>query len=107
MMGDHAAMVSMLTGPTSSLVLLLGIIVAVWRVFTQSVLPSLKAWVDKHLTQVDDLLEQHAQDREAWLQSMRDCHERSDTMLGQLERIDRRVGGLYARLPPAPADQAG
>ena len=105
-MDDHAAMVSMLTGPTSSLVLLLGILVAVWRVFTQSVLPSLKAWVDKHLTQVDDLLEQHKQDREAWLTSMRDCHERSDAMLGQLERIDRKVGGLYGRLPPAPPQEA-
>jgi hypothetical protein len=104
-MEDHAALVSMLTGPTSSLVLLLGMLVAVWRVATQSVLPAVKAWVDKHLTQVDDLLEQHAADREAWLASMRDCHERSDALMGQLERIDRRVGGLYSRLP-APSQES-
>ena len=102
-MDEHAALVSMLTGPTSSLVLLIGMLVAVWRVVTQSILPAGKAWVDKHLTQVDELLEQHAADREAWLQSMRDCHDRSDALTQQLDRIDRRVGGLYSRLPPQDA----
>ena len=99
-MQDHAALLSMLTGPTSSLVLLLGMLVAVWR----TLVPAVKAWVDKHLTQVDSLLEQHEKDREAWLQSMRECHDRNDILLGNLERIERKVGGLYARLPQ---DQAG
>ena len=97
-MEEHAALLSMLTGPTSSLVLLLGMLVAAWRVATQSVLPAVKGWVDKHLTQVDALLEQHQQDRD-----MDECHKRADAMLGQLERIDRKVGGLYGRLPPQDA----
>jgi hypothetical protein len=96
-MDEHAAMVSMLTGPTSSLVLLIGMLVAVWRVVTQSILPAGKAWVDKHLKQVDELLEQHAADREAWLASMRDCHDRSDAMTQQLDTIERKIGGLYGR----------
>ena len=102
-MEEHAALLSMLTGPTSSLVLLLGMLMGAWRVTTQSVLPAVKGWVDKHLTQVDALLEQHQQDRDAWLRNMDECHKRADAMLGQLERIDRKVGGLYGRLPPQDA----
>jgi hypothetical protein len=34
---------------------------------------------------------------------MDECHKRADAMLGQLERIDRKVGGLYGRLPPQDA----
>ena len=51
-----------------------------------------------------EAFEQHEKDREAWLQSMRECHDRNDILLGNLERIERKVGGLYARLPQ---DQAG
>ena len=102
-MEEHAALLSMLTGPTSSLVLLLGMLVAAWRVATQSVLPAVQGWVDKHLTQVDAMLAQHQKDRDAWLRNMDECNKRADTMLGQLERIDRKVGGLYGRLPPQDA----
>jgi hypothetical protein len=97
------ATLSMLTGPTSSLLLLLGMGLGLWRFTTRTVVPALKRWVDKHLAQVDNLLEQHAADREAWLASMRDCHARSDAMTQQLDRIDRRVGGLYSRLPAQDA----
>lgn len=91
------ATLSMLTGPTSSLLLLLGMGLGLWRFTTRTVVPALKRWVDKHLAQVDNLLEQHAADREAWLASMRDCHERSDALTSQIDTVSRKVGGLYAR----------
>jgi hypothetical protein len=74
------ATISLLTGPTSSLVLLLGMSLGLWRFGTQTILPAVKRWVDQHLNQVDELLAQHKADREAWLDSM-----------------ERKVGGLYKR----------
>lgn len=96
-MEEHAALLSMLTGPTSSLILLLTILYAVWKAVTQSIIPAVKAWVDKHLAQVDDLLESHGKDRDAWLKSMADCNDQNKQLQGTLERVERKVGGLYAR----------
>lgn len=91
------ATLSLLTGPTSSLLLLLGMGLGLWRFTTQTVLPAAKIWVDRHLDQVDELLKQHAKDRETWLQSMQDCHARAERMGAQLDTIERKIGGLYAR----------
>ena len=88
------ATISLLTGPTSSLLLLLGMGLGLWRFGTQTVVPAMRGWVDKHLAQVDDLLAQHAQDRETWLASMQDCHARAERMGAQLDTIERKVGAL-------------
>ena len=93
---DEAAL-SLLTGPTSSLLLLLGMGLGLWRFTTQTVLPAAKIWVDRHLDQVDKLLEQHEADRVAWLDSMQDCHQRAEQAGAQLSTIERKVGGLYGR----------
>lgn len=89
--------ISALTGPTSSLLLLLGMGVGLWRFLTQTVLPAVKKWVDQHLDQVDEILKQHEADRTAWLASMQDCHQRATTLNENIETVSRKVGGLYGR----------
>lgn len=91
------ATLSLLTGPTSSLLLLLGMGLGLWRFTTQTVLPAAKIWVDRHLDQVDKLLEQHEADRLAYLQGLQECQERSDKFCAQLDTVERKVGGLYGR----------
>ena len=88
---DDTSLVSLLTGPFSSLLLLAGMGMGLWRFVTQSVVPSAGRWVDSHLAQVDRLIDEHAKDREAWLSEMRECRETST-------RIERKIGGLYGRL---------
>jgi len=88
---DEQAWLSLATGPTSSLLLLLTIGLALWRFLQNTIIPACTRWVDSHLAQVDRLIDEHGKDREAWLESMRDCKE-------QGERIERKVGGLYAKL---------
>ncbi len=97
-MDEHTALLSLLTGPTSSLVLLLGILWGVYR-FVSGLIPTGRAWVSQHLDQVDTLLGQHQADREAWLESMRDGSTKHEEMVASLDRIERKVGGLYCRLP--------
>ena len=91
------ATLSLLTGPTSSLILLLGMSLGLWRFGTQTVAPAVKRWVDQHLNQVDELLKQHEADREAYLRGLRECQERSDQFRAQLDTVERKVGGLYGR----------
>jgi len=88
---DDTTLLQLVTGPTSSLILVLLAMGALWRFFHTTVVPAVSRWVDAHLAQVDRLIEEHGKDREAWLKSMSDCREQGD-------RIERKVGGLYGRL---------
>jgi len=88
---DESTLLTLATGPTSSLVLLLGMGLAGWRFMTQTIVPAASRWVDSHLAQVDRLIDEHAADRNAWLAEMQECRETS-------ARIERKVGGLYGKL---------
>jgi hypothetical protein len=88
---DDSFLLTLATGPTSSLVLLLGMGLAGWRFATGTIVPAASRWVDLHLQQVDRLIDEHAQDRHAWLTEMQECRETS-------ARIERKVGGLYGKI---------
>jgi hypothetical protein len=90
-MMDESTLLTLATGPTSSLILLLGMGLAGWRFVTQTLVPAASRWVDSHLAQVDRLIDEHAADRNAWLSEMQECRETS-------ARIERKVGGLYGKL---------
>jgi len=105
-MEEHAALLSMLTGPTSSLVILVIMLYGAWKMTTQTLLPKMSSWVDKHLSQVDDLLAQHTADREAWLVSMAECSKQQQEMQGTLQRVEREVGGIRTQLNTLSQDRA-
>lgn len=88
---DESTLLTLATGPTSSLILLLGMGLAGWRFVTQQLVPAASRWVDSHLAQVDRLIDEHAADRNAWLAEMQECRETST-------RIERKIGGLYGRI---------
>jgi len=99
-------LVSLLTGPASSVVLLVGIVWYAARFVKETVVPAGSALVVKHLAQVDAMIAQseaerlsHDASRIAWLDSMRECHEQGAKILDVTERTERKIGGLYARLP--------
>jgi len=96
---DEMTLIQLATGPTSSLILLCGIGLALWRVATQRVAPAAARWVDSHLAQVDSLIVEHSKDREAWLKDMATCRDQHKDLHVTLERVERKIGGLYSRLP--------
>jgi hypothetical protein len=101
---EHLELVSLLTGPASSVVLLVGLVWYAARFVKETVVPAGSALVVKHLAQVDAMIAQseaerlsHDADRIAWLESMRECHDASSKILEVSERCERKVGGLYSR----------
>lgn len=88
---DEAQWLSLATGPTSSLILLLGIFGGLWRVTTQRLAPAAARWVDAHLAQVDSLIAENKANREAWLESLH-------TLKEQGSRIERSVDVLHAKI---------
>jgi hypothetical protein len=103
-MEQHLEIISLLTGPASSVVLLVGLVWYAARFVKETVVPAGSALVVKHLAQVDAMIAQseaerlsHDADRIAWLESMRECHDASSKILDISERTERKVGGLYGR----------
>jgi ubiquinone biosynthesis protein UbiJ len=88
---DDASIVSLLTGPFSSLLLLAGMGLGAVRFFSGTVVPAVSRWVDQHLTQNATMIAEHRADREAWLLQVKECAD-------QGARIERKVNGLYKRL---------
>ncbi len=68
-------LISLLTGPFSSLLLLAGMGWGAVKFTSGTIVPAVTRWVDAHLKQVDSLIEEHGKDREAWLTSMKECRE--------------------------------
>ena len=88
---DDASIVSLLTGPFSSLLLLAGMGLGAWRFFSSNDVPAVSRWVDQHLESNSRMITEHAADRAAWRESVRDCREQHD-------RIEKKIGGIYHRL---------
>lgn len=96
---DENTLLTLATGPTSSLILLLGMGLTGWRFLHNQVFPAASRWVDSHLAQVDRLIDEHAADRNAWLAEMQECRETS-------ARIERKIGGLYGRIETLSSEKA-
>ena len=84
---DDMSLISLATGPFSSLVLLSGMGLGAWRFVTTTVVPLVTRWVDEQQAQSAKLLRQHEADRDAWLQSMQECHEQGQQILRKLDDI--------------------
>lgn len=80
----ESQIIPLVTGPASALGICLLIGLGVYRIIGNSLVPMLQRAIDRHLDSVDTMAKAHQAE-----------HER---ILGSLEKIDRKVGGIYARL---------
>jgi len=83
MMGE-AEVIPLITGPASALGICLLVGTGIYRLAANTLAPMLKAAIDRHLDSVDTMAKAHQAE-----------HER---ILHSLDKIDRKVGGIYARL---------
>jgi hypothetical protein len=88
---DDMSLISLATGPFSSLVLLTGMGLGVWRFSSTVIVPNVIRWIDEQQAQSAELLRQHEADREAWLQSMKECREQGMLILEKLDDISGRI----------------
>ncbi len=88
---EDTTLLQLVTGPTSSLILLLAGLGAAWRFFHQTIVPTAKAAVESHLEHVDKIIDEHAQDRAAWLESMRECKDQHRETIRKLDEIADRL----------------
>lgn len=82
-MGE-AEIIPLITGPASALGICLLVGTGIYRLAANTLAPMLKAAIDRHLASVDEMSRRH-----------QDQHEK---IISQLETVDRKLGGVYARL---------
>jgi hypothetical protein len=63
-------MIPLLTGPFSALILAITLLAVIYKLIVDHVAPAIKNYFDRHLEQVDRMIEEHRLDREAWQSSM-------------------------------------
>jgi len=80
----ESEIIPLVTGPASALGICLLIGTGVYRLAANSLAPMLKAAIDRHLDSVDQMAKSHNAE-----------HMR---IIETCERIERKVGGLYARV---------
>jgi len=88
---DDMSLISLATGPFSSLVLLTGMGLGMWRFSSTVIVPNVIRWIDEQQAQSAELLRQHEADREAWLTSMKECREQGMLILEKLDDISGRI----------------
>jgi hypothetical protein len=80
----ESQIIPLVTGPASALGICLLIGLGSYRLLAQNIVPLLKSAIDRHLDSVDSMAKAHQAE-----------HER---IITTLDKIDRKVSGVYARL---------
>ena len=80
----ESEIIPLVTGPVSALRICLLIGLGAYRILSQSIVPLIKAAIDRHLDSVDTMAKAHQAE-----------HER---IIAAVDKVDRKVGGIYARL---------
>ena len=81
----------MALGPFGALVVLCVVIYGIYSVGTKHLLPIVQGAVDRHLDQVDRMLEEHREDREIFKQTIEKIVDRLDKVEDDVAYIKGRM----------------
>lgn len=74
----------LVAGPASSTIILLLFFIVLYRMVDKKLIPAAGKWLQ-------DIIDQHREDREAWQESMSHCREHMIKIANTLDRIERRL----------------
>lgn len=90
------------TGPVAALALC---IMAIW-VVARWLAQNVPVWVDRHLNQIDNMVESHNEDREVYRESMREVNRSMQTLHGDLSVLKGDVKEIKDKISSNPAGQS-
>ena len=89
------------TGPVAALALCIGAIYFVARWVAQNV----PIWIDRHLNQIDNMVESHNEDREVYKDSMTEVNRSLVTLHGDLTVLKGDVSEIKQKIANNPTGQ--
>jgi len=82
---------NLILGPFGALVVMAIVLYGLYHVGTKHLLPLVKGAVDRHLDQVDHMLEEHSQDRELYRSTIERIVDRLDKVEDDVSYIKGRI----------------
>lgn len=81
----------LVTGPFGAFAVLLGVLIVSYNLVVKHLLPLAKHFIDNHLRQIDQLLEEHKQDRQVYKESI-------EKIINRLDKVEDDVAYIKGRI---------
>tara|TARA_R100000388_G_C7209340_1_gene142749 strand:+ start:162 stop:443 length:282 start_codon:yes stop_codon:yes gene_type:complete len=83
----------LVTGPFGAFAVLLGVMFCCWNLVVKHLLPLARHFIDNHLRQIDQLLEEHKEDRKIYKESIQKIIDRLDKVEDDVAYIKGSIDG--------------
>lgn len=90
----NTEIIQMLTGPFSAMVLAVILLVAVGRWLAENI----PLYLDRHLKQIDKMVESHNEDREMYRENLQTLSERHNLLIRDVQEIKQDVKNLAMKV---------
>ena len=92
---NYEELLALIMGPFGALVVLSAVLIGIYNLVVKHLLPLVRGGLDKHLSQIDTMLEQHKADRELYRESILFITQRLDKVEDDVAYIKGKLDGKF------------
>jgi len=90
---NYEELLALIMGPFGALVVLSAVLVGIYNLVVKHLLPVVRGGLDRHLSQVETMLEEHKKDRELYRESILFITQRLDKVEDDVSYIKGKLDG--------------
>ena len=90
---NYEELLALIMGPFGALVVLSAVLLGIYNLVVKHLLPVVRGGLDRHLSQVETMLEEHKKDRELYRESILFITQRLDKVEDDVSYIKGKLDG--------------
>ena len=90
---NYEELLTLIMGPFGALVVLSAVLIGIYNLVVKHLLPVVRGGLDRHLSQVETMLEEHKKDRELYRESILFITQRLDKVEDDVSYIKGKLDG--------------
>ena len=90
---NYEELLALIMGPFGALVVLSAVLIGIYNLVVKHLLPVVRGGLDRHLSQVETMLEEHKKDRELYRESILIITQRLDKVEDDVSYIKGKLDG--------------
>ena len=90
---NYEELLALIMGPFGALVVLSAVLLGIYNLVVKHLLPVVRGGLDRHLSQVETMLEEHKKDRELYRESILIITQRLDKVEDDVSYIKGKLDG--------------
>jgi len=90
---NYEELLALIMGPFGALVVLSAVLIGIYNLVVKHLLPVVRGGLDRHLSQVETMLEEHKKDRELYRESILFITQRLDKVEDDVSYIKGKLDG--------------